>query len=236
MQIKWSDQSCRWFERASEYTGYNRRLADTLKKYIPAGENLCDIGCGAALVDFELAGHCREISCVDISPEAIAYVRERIVARGADNMSAVCSDVRDLDGRWDNVIALFFGGSGYFETCLSKAKKQLVIAVHASRKCKFGPEGHQVIKCSDIAGTKAYLDSRGLRYSFEEVSLEYGQPLESMDEAGAFARAYSRPMDDEVLERYLTEKLEKTGDGRWPYYLPNLKEFGIFVIRKDIQA
>ena len=47
MHIKWNDQSRKWFENASEYTGYNKLLAEKLKKYIPCGGSLCDIGCGA---------------------------------------------------------------------------------------------------------------------------------------------------------------------------------------------
>ena len=36
-----------------------------------------------------------------------------------------------------------------------------------------------------------------------------------------------------MLEVYLEEKLEKTGDEKWPYYLPNMKDFGLFIIRRD---
>ncbi len=233
MHIKWSEQSYKWFENASEYTGYNRNLAEILKKYIPSGESLCDIGCGAALVDFELADYCSKINCVDKSSEAIDRVRMGINSRRIGNMSAVCTDARQLEGQWDNVIALFFGGSQFVENYMPLAKKQLIITTHATRKGKFGPEGHQVVKCSDIPSTIEYLDSIGVKYIHEKLALEYGQPLHSMDEARAFARAYSRPMSDEALEVYLAESLEKTGNEQYPYYLPNLKEFGLFVIRRD---
>lgn len=233
MHIKWNDQSRKWFENASEYTGYNKLLAEKLKKYIPCGGSLCDIGCGAGLFDYEMAEHCSSITCVDISPEAIAQVKDGAAARGIGNISALCADAATLDGTWDTVTALFFGGSQFFEKYFPLARERLIILTHAERKGKFGPEGHQVMKCSDIASTKEYLEGLGLKYTHEYAALEYGQPLSDMDEARAFVRAYSRPMSDETLEAYLAEKLEKTGNAKWPYYLPNLKEFGIFVIRRD---
>ncbi len=233
MYIKWNDQSIKWFENASEYTGYNRKLAEMLKKYIPFGSSLCDIGCGAGLLDFEMADHCSRITCVDVSPEAIAAVQSGALLRGISNMDTVCADCSTLESSWDTVTALFFGGSQFYEKYFRLAKQQFIILVHKTRKGKFGPEGHQVVKCSDIASVSEYLDGLGVRYTLESVSLEYGQPLADMDEARAFARAYSRPMSDEVLEKYLADRMENTGHEKWPYYLPNLKEFGIFVIRRD---
>ena len=63
MRIKWSEQTVRWFKTVVEYTGYNKKVAQVLKKYIPEGETLCDLGGGTGLVDFALADHCSAITC-----------------------------------------------------------------------------------------------------------------------------------------------------------------------------
>ena len=55
MKIVWNEQSVQWFRRASDYTGYSRNLAKLLLEDLPQGGTLCDMGCGSALVDFELA-------------------------------------------------------------------------------------------------------------------------------------------------------------------------------------
>lgn len=233
MHIQWSNQSLKWFENASEYTGYNKLLAEKLKQYIPRGGSLCDIGCGAGLFGYEMADYCSSITCVDISPEAIAWIKDGAAARGIGNIRAVCADAATLDGTWDTLTALFFGGSRFVEAYFPLVRERLIVLTNAQRKGNFGPEGRQLIKCSGIASTKEYLEGLGLKYTHEYAALEYGQPLSDMDEARAFARAYSRPMSDEELEVYLAEKLEKTGNAKWPYYLPNWKEFGIFVIRRD---
>lgn len=233
MSIKWNDQSCRWFEAASEYTGYNRLLAEILKKHIPQGESLSDVGCGAGLIELELASHCSNITCVDIAPDAIDCARRGAEHRGIKNINALCTDAFAFQVPHDTVTAFFFGDRQFYENFFRLARKRLIVAVHGQRKGKFGPDGYQMLKCSDVDSTRAYLDHLGVKYEYEAVSLEYGQPLTDMDDARAFVRTYARPMNDELLECYLAKNLEKTTVKKWPYYLPNLKEFGLFVIRRS---
>ncbi|MCI7472475.1 MAG: class I SAM-dependent methyltransferase [Clostridiales bacterium] len=233
MRIKWNNQTVRWFEDAAEYTGYNKKLAQILKKYIPEGETLCDLGCGAGLVDLALADHCSAITCVDIAPGAVEHVRRKASTQGIENIHTLCMDAAELTGSWDNVMAIFFGGSQIYDDYFHLAGKRFVLITNAQCKGNFGPEGHQTIKCFNIATTKAYLDSIGVKYVHEALVLEYGQPLTDIEDARTFVRTYTRPMSDEMLEAYLEEKLEKTGDEKWPYYLPNRKEFGLFIIERD---
>ena len=233
MHIKWNDQTVRWFEDAAEYTGYSKKLAQILKKYIPEGETLCDLGCGAGLVDFALADHCSTITCVDISSVAVEHVRRKAAAQGKENINTLCMDASEFTGTWDTVMAIFFGGNQICDDYFHLSRKRFILITNAQRKGNFGPEGHQAVKCSNITTTKAYLDSRGVKYVHEALALEYGQPFAALEDARTFVRAYTRPMSDEILEAYLAEKLEKTGDEKWPYYLPNRKEFGLFVIGRD---
>lgn len=233
MFIQWNEQTCIWFEAASEYTGYHRRLAEILKKYIPKGESLCDLGCGSGLIDLEMASHCSNITCVDIAPDATDCVRRGAQRRGIRNISALCADASNYLIPHDTVTTFFFGDRQFYEKFFPLAKKRLIVAVHGQRKGKFGPDGYQAVKCSDVDSTRAYWERLGVVYEYESISLEYGQPLADLDDARAFVRAYTRPMDDELLECYLAENLETIESEKWPYYLPNRKEFGLFVIRRD---
>lgn len=233
MKIVWNEQSVRWFHNASEYTGYNKKLAGLLLRHISRRESLCDIGCGAGLIDFELAPHIGHITCVDISPEAIRAVEEHARRRGADNISAVCMDASGLEGEWDTVLALFHGGQNVIPRYLRLAREQLILAAHGTLQGNFSPSGHKVIKCFDVHGVKAYLDEEGIRYSLQELTLEYGQPLTGLADAEAFVTAYSTPMAPSVLDAYLREHLVETGDEKFPYYLPNQKKLGLFVIPRE---
>jgi len=226
MKIVWSEQSIRWFQRASDYTGYSRELAKLLLEALPRGGTLCDMGCGSALIDYELAPRFREITCVDISDTVIRSVQEEVARRGIANITAVASDGRAVDGLWDAVIALFHDGSDLFERYFDKARDTLILATHSARiPCS------EEDKCYDVPSTKQHLDSLGINYTVQEYALEYGQPLTDMEEARAFVRAYSST-DDAEQAAYLARALQPTGREDFPYYLPKTRRLGIFVIRK----
>lgn len=233
MKIVWNEQSIRWFHNASEYTGYNKKLAEILFRHISRGGSLCDIGCGAGLIDFELAPHLAQITCVDISPEAIDAVERHARRLGLSNISTLCMDASGLEGKWDTVMALFHGGEDVISKYFHLAKEQLILGAHGTLKGNFGPDGHKVTKCFDVRGIQEYLDGQGIRYSLQELTLEYGQPLTDLSDAEAFVTAYSLPMEKSELDAYLRQRLEKTGDDKFPYYLPNKKKLGLFVIRRD---
>ncbi len=231
--IVWNEQSVRWFRSASEYTGYNRSLAALLLEYLPSGGTLCDMGCGCALIDFELAPHFQEITCVDIDPEAAAAVRRQAESRGISNLHAVHADGTTLDGHWDAVMALYHGGADAFDRYYEKAEQTLLLVTRRNRAGNFGPENRRIEKCTDIAGIAGYLNSRGIRYTLREAAIEFGQPFESMEDARLFIQAYAMPTGSEELDRYLERSLQSTGRTDYPYYLPKTRELGIFVIRRS---
>ena len=233
MKIVWNEQSIRWFHNASEYTGYHKRLAEILLRHISQGGSLCDIGCGAGLIDFELAPYLARLTCVDISPEAIGAVERHARRLGLNNISTLCMDASGLEGEWDTVMALFHGGENVISKYFHLAKEQLILAAHGTLQGNFAPDGRKVTKCFDVRGIQDYLDRQGIRYSLQQLTLEYGQPLTDLSDAEAFVTAYSLPMEKSELDAYLHRRLEKTGDDKFPYYLSNQKKLGLFVIRRD---
>lgn len=233
MKIVWNEQSIRWFHSASEYTGCHKELAAILLRYISRRESLCDVGCGAGLIDFALAPYIKRLTCVDIAPQAVRAVEVHARRLGLDNISALCRDASLLEGEWDTVLALFHGGPEAIPKYLSLAGEQLILAAHGTRTGSFAPAGHKVTKCFDVTGIRAYLDQSGIRYSLQELTLEYGQPLTDLADAEAFVTAYSTPMDRAELDAYLHRNLKRTGHDKYPYYLPNQKKLGLFVIRRE---
>ena len=233
MRIVWSGQSARWFHEASEYTGYNEKMAALLLRHIPCRDTLCDIGCGAGMVDLALAGQIRSITCVDIAPEPLAALESRAREMGIGNIACRCMDAGELTGRWDTVLALFFGGQDFMGRYFHLAGERMILVTHGKEKGNMGPEESRMVKTDSIARTRNYLDGLGVHYRWEEHELEHGQPLRNMEEARAFVTAYSMPMSGERLEAYLAEKLVRTGREDYPLYLPNRKKFGIFVITRE---
>ena len=236
MMIVWNERSVRWFRNASEHTGYNKKLAEIILEQIPSRKSLCDMGCGAGLIDFELASQIEQITCVDISQEAVSAVERQAQELGLTNVTAKCMDGTKAEGQWETVMALFHGGKEVFSKYFHLAKDQLILGAHGSLTGSFGPEGRKVMKCFDTNAVRDYLDSLGVKYHLQELSLEYGQPMESWQDAQEFVSAYTMPMEQDELNAYLEEKLEETGNERFPYYLPKKRSMGLFVIRRDENA
>lgn len=230
MRIIWNRQTVDWFRRASEYTGYNRALGEILRTHISSGTTLCDVGCGAGLIDMELASHCRHITCVDIAPGAVEAVKEEAAARGIANLTALCQDGAELDGEWDTVLALFHGGSCGMGRYFPHARQQLILAVYDHPRGSFGPVHRKRVKHHGAAQVQASLDEMGVVYTVGHYALEYGQPLRSLEEAQTFVQAYCQPMEKWELEEYLHAHLRPTGRAEVPYYLPKTKEFSLFVV------
>ena len=236
MMIVWNEQSMRWFQDASEYTGYNKKLAGIILEHIPNRSTLCDMGCGAGLIDFELSREIGAITCIDISPGAIEQLKRGAMERGIKNITAICADAFEADGQWETVLALFHGGEDSFSKYFRLASDQLILVTHGSLQGGFGPENRRVTKCFDSSAVCRYLDGLGVKYHYEPLELEYGQPLLDLDDAREFVKAYALPMSDEELDAYIDENLRATGNDRFHYYLPKTRDMGFFVIRRKDNA
>jgi SAM-dependent methyltransferase len=232
MRIVYDDESVRWFREASDFTGYGRGMAELLLARMPARGSVCDMGCGAGLVDMELALHVGRITCVDIDPRAAASVAELARARGLANVEAVCADATTLAGEWDTVVALFHGGSAFVPGYLAKARDRLILATSAGhggfsaagrgRPTGYGPDA-----------VAAHLEELGLAYAAERHSLEYGQPFRTYADAVRFVRTWSPEATDAELDAYLGGALQQTGREDFPLYLPKRREFVLFVIPRN---
>lgn len=233
MRIAWNDQSLQWFHNAAAYTGYPQNLANIIKTYIPEGETLCDVGCGAALVDFALADYCSDITCVDIAPAAIEHVQHQVDVQGISNIHPLCSDVSKLSGSWDTVMALFFGGGAICVDAFPLVRKRFILIRNSRRKANFGPEGYNAEHCRNSLTTHEYLAEQHIRYTYHSYAVEHGQPFVDMSEAHAFLDAYARPMPLQVRDDYLASTLEEIDHPTWRYYLPHTKQFDLFVIERD---
>ncbi|MCD7928448.1 MAG: methyltransferase domain-containing protein [Oscillospiraceae bacterium] len=232
MRIMWNEQSVRWFQNASRYTGFHRRLARLLLERIPRRDSLCDVGCGAGLVDFELAPHFQRVTCVDRVPQAVQAVQKRAGELGLDNLTALCLEGQSLTGQWGTVTALFHGGLEELPHYVSLAQDRLILVTHGSGQGSFGPAQRRRAKHIYTAVMQNWLEQLHLDYRLTETELEYGQPFTDLEDARAFLRAYVGPMEPGEMEDYLGRALQKTGDGEFPYYLPNQKNIGIFTVEK----
>ena len=234
MLIKWNDRSLEWFKSASEHTGFHKNLAEMLLPYIEVGGTLCDLGCGIGLIDFELCKNVKSVTCVDIDPAAIRLCSGEVARRGITNIEPLISDAKDLTGTWDTVISVFHGTTDALADFYVKfARKKVITVTHIEGMGAFGPRAYKSPRCSTAITAEELLKERGIKHTFINGALEYGQPFRELDDAWEFVTAYLKNAPGEAVEEYLSENLVETRDPEYPLYLPNMKNFGIFIMDGD---
>ena len=69
-----------------------------LAEYIGAGSTVIELGCGTGYYAMYFAGRCRSYTGVDLTPEHIDILKEKIRNKGLSNVSALVGDATGLFG------------------------------------------------------------------------------------------------------------------------------------------
>jgi hypothetical protein len=182
------------FRQASEFTGFHKKLGVLIEPYLNERWSVADIGCGMALLDFQIMGSVRSITAIDTDGDALAEVEKRIdeelaANRGdAGKIRTVRKDASELrDERWDVVLMSFFADSPEMaEHMLSLADHRGVIIMHGhERGGIFDPMKTDKPRMS-VKEMEDRLISRGYGYRKNIVDLQFGQPFRTIDDIHEF--------------------------------------------------
>lgn len=228
MMQKWGPEAIRFMRTASEYGTYHEQLAQILMKWVPNDGHICDAGCGLGDLSLALAKRCREVTAVDRAEAPLEVLRERC---NYSNVRIHCADLMSFlpSQPYDAMVFCYFGK---LPQILQIAKSQChgkVILVKrncAHQRFSIGqPEGH-----TDIADTtESYLNTLGIPYEKELLSLELGQPFTSLEDAVGFFKLYDKS-GSEITPEMIAPRLISTGREDYPLYLPEQRRMGIFVL------
>ena len=231
MRLKWEGQTIQWFLDAGAYTGFHRKLAQRIIPYLKPEDSLCDAGCGIGRLDLELAPYVSGITAVDINENAIDVLRRDAAALGLHNLRAEIRDAEDLTEPFDVVLLSFFGQSNMFEF-MKLCRRRLIRIVDACNVSKLYPERYKEYMKDTVPVVAGQLEAKGISYKLESAALEFGQPLRSLQDAEAYVVNNAPEAGSSEVSEFLSENLAQTGRDDFPFYLPNKKELGIFIIDK----
>lgn len=229
----WSEDGIRWYEDAAAWTGYHARIAEKLSGYLSRNDEICDVGCGTGSLSVELSSAVKKIMSVDVDDRALDCLRSKIAKQGILNIEVLRMDYTRLPENFcDVVVACSFG---VFEkngaSFLKLAKNRLIMV---KRKFIESQEGFS----KDYGrGNMAYMDEKYLQanhipYRIESYADDFGQPLRSRAEAEHFVEHYWLHRSEESVADFLDRRMILTGDGTFPYYLPNPMENCFLIIEK----
>jgi SAM-dependent methyltransferase len=205
-----------------------------------------DIGCGPGVVSLYLASLCKSVTAVDPDEEAIAYLKQTAAARGITNMEIVRSKWPDpsLEPCDVTLIAYIFKALNSREKVqqLLEVTKRAGIILEPVTKMGFydslysylGIERNDTVD-SDSTRTMDLLQSLGASVEVEEISHDFGQPVNTLDKAAQFiweklhiGKEYYQKVRD-VIEDY-----SEIRQGR--IYVPNHRINRLITFRKKTCA
>lgn len=228
MIFKWNSNTIKWYQDANEYTRFFKNLADLIAPKLEGYSTLCDIGCGLGLVDIELSSKIQQITCIDINKNAIKALEDNIQNREITNIETRIMDFNDINESWDVMLLSFFASCN-IEKLLPHCKQLIVI----SNKDKGDPffKKYRTYSKATYDEVEQMLKDKGIEYSLTKTTLEFGQPLVSVEDGKNYLKNFSSNISDDVLNDYLNKNLTKTNNSKYPYYLPKEKPIGIFQIK-----
>jgi SAM-dependent methyltransferase len=195
----WTKEKILMYVDACETLNYpDIPLGPYFKKVIHAEDTVMDIGCGPGVVSLYLASLCQSVTAVDPDEDAISYLKQIAAKRGIANLNIVRS-------KWPEpslapcdvtVIAYVFHALNDLEKIkeLLRITKRTGIILEPVTKLGFHePLYHHLgIKMkkpnhnSNSSKTIEMLQSLGVSVAVEEIAHDFGQPVDTYDEAAAF--------------------------------------------------
>lgn len=226
MYFDWNADTIRWYLNAEKYAGFYKKIASIVSPALRGHSSLCDLGCGPAVFDFEIAPVMSSIDCVDLNETALASVAQRAARRGFRNIRTRLTNCDKLSGQWDVAFMSFFGSRDldrYLPLC-----KKLIAVVAAASESDLFPRRERPTSRNTVDDTVKHLDGKGISYKLTPLRYEFGQPFVSVQDAEAFERTYAQEASDDEIRAFLARRLVETGDAAFPLYIPRMKTVGIF--------
>ena len=85
-------------------------------------------------------------------------------------------------------------------------------------------------KADEVRQVEDFLRAQGVPFRLETKTFDMGQPLRSLDDAVRFFEIYSKDAPGTITRETVLSRLRETGACAFPYYLPQKKALGRFIL------
>ena len=228
----WSAEAVGFMADATEYSDFYRKLTEILLPYLPKDGHICDAGCGLAALGRELSAYCAQVTAIDSSEIAVTAAKSRPLP---ENMEIFCADLHEVEQTFDTMVFCYFGRiDEILEIAGKMCRGKVVIIKRSCAEHRFSLNKPSRSYAPDK--TRETLDRLEIPCLQRHLSLEFGQPFRSVDDAVAFFRLYDHGTEPVTAERVLP-RLQPIHHPIYRYYLPQQREMELFILdAADIRA
>lgn len=226
--MKWTDESIAFLRDAAAMNRYYETIAEKISPQLLENARVCDAGCGIGELSLALKPYCRHVTAVDADALAIKTLETHLI----EGVTAICSDVEALapDEPYDAMVFCLFG---HTEDTLRIAKKQCrgrIFLVKRDYSHHRFSAGKVSLGEYTAGSTEAILHEKGISYSVERFTAEFGQPFRSIEAAERFFALYNRSESEALSLDEIRARLTAGPSAEFPYYLPHEKAMCLFTV------
>lgn len=205
------------YKKAAVYWNYPEvPYGQAMREMIRPDDVVADIGCGIGVVSQFMAPLCKQVLAIDKNEEALQSLREDLQEKSINNVKPIHACWPEVSAEdWDVAIAIYHYHFGYtsleIETLLRKTRRcGLIISQGVKERESFHQKLGQELGlqdrhsgCVSSCYVRGRLEQAGFQVTCEEIFHDFGQPVDSKEEAVAFLRNQLRL--DEAYEEKLNE-------------------------------
>lgn len=225
MMFHWTNDMIRFMKDASEHETYHAELTAHMRPYLRG--HVCDAGCGLGYLSLEMASHVPHVTAVDVKEQALAVLHTNMEKCGISNIQPVCGDIAACPPPrpYDTMVFCMFGKP---REVLSLARQQCCgsVVLIQSDEARHGFSIDNVA-CKSTDSVEEMLRVLSVPYFMNRFAISFGQPLRSLEDAVRFFQIYGRKED--VTQAMILDRLRRTGDSVYPYYLPRIRKMRMLV-------
>ena len=224
----WTDESIAFLRDAAAINRYYETIAERITPQLQENAHVCDAGCGIGELSLALKPYCRHVTAVDAEELAIKTLEAHLIK----GVTAICGDVEALTPKepYDAMVFCLFGRT---EDTLCIARKQCrgrIFLVKRDYSHHRFSAGKVSLGEYTAGSTEAVLHEKGVPYTVERFTAEFGQPFRSLEAAERFFALCNRSESEALTAREIKSRLIAGPSPEFPYYLPHKKALCLFTV------
>ncbi len=239
--FEWDKKKASFRVDSARHSHFHSEIAGILASKFedPSEAGICDAGCGLGFLSLALAERFGHVTAIDISPIALDILRREAGLRGTVNLEILREDLLNdpaIQPRlYDAIVFSFFGNiTEIMHIARPRCKKNLFILKKNDHHHRFSVS-HPMRPFDSMAAALCDLNELGLPFTKEDMSIEDGQPLRSLEDALEFFRLYAKGDDRELITPdFVRSLLTETDDPEFPYYYQRACDFSLLSV--DLSA
>lgn len=226
--MQWMDESIAFLRDAAAMNRYYETIAEKITPQLQENAHVCDAGCGIGELSLALKPYCRHVTAVDADALAIKTLKAHLI----EGVIAICGDVEALTPKepYDAMVFCLFGRT---EDTLRIARKQCrrkIFLVKRDYSHHRFSAGKVSLGEYTAGSTEAVLHEKGVPYTVERFTAEFGQSFRSLEAAERFFALYNRSRSETLSKDEIKACLTAGPSEKFPYYLPHEKALCLFTI------